>query len=155
MMTLYLLIERDKIFLYQKNGNNFVSQYIEGNDHVDYELNSIEDNITQVLNFLLDELNLASTNEFDFKIIVDESKFNFVAGKVVKALKSAEISSVEIIDMKPILFRFISSKSEANDDGVNFDGNNYVIVNSELQLRNFSLMGITLNEKDLMKFLLN
>ena len=147
MLNLYLLIEHDKIFIYTKtkNGNDLVSQYIEGSDYINYELNTIEADISRMLNVLLDEFNLDSAGELDFRVVVDEDNLRFAAERLVKTLKNAKISSVEIIDLKPILSGLIS-----HDDGVNFDGNNYVIVNGRLQRRKFSIMGKTLNEKDIM-----
>lgn len=148
MLNLYLLIEHDKIFIYTKtkNGHDLVSQYIEGSDYINYELNTIEDDISRMLNVLLDEFNLDSAGELDFRVVIDEDNLRFAAERLVKTLKNAKIS-VEIIDLKPILSGFIS---QFQNDGVNFDGNNYVIVNGRLQRRKFSIMGKTLNEKDIM-----
>ena len=158
MQTFYLLVEENRIFPFCKKGKEFINQYIDGNDHIEYDLRNFEDEIMKMVNILLDEFNLSSPEDIDFKIFVDDNRLYIETERLLRTLKAAKISSLEVIDLRKILFSVINKFSEiqmfmVKEYGINFDGKNYVVINNELLQKDFSLNGMTLSEKDLMKFL--
>lgn len=147
MLTFYILVEHDKIFLYQKDKSGFVNQYINGNEYIEYSSSSMKNDIDKLINVVLEEFNLVSSEEIGAKIILNKNDYS--SNMLTKVLKNSNVTILDVFDLSDILFNVIINRH--NNAGINFDGVNYVIINNKISQKNFSLLADTLSEKDLMK----
>lgn len=152
MKTLYLLIGKDRLYLYEKNGNSFERLYIEGNSFYEYDINNAKNSLEKLMQYLVDEYNLDTKAEIDFVVIDNEDKI--VSEVMRQAVGEYEKQKYDI----ECLIKNVSQKLSRDKSlmiqryGINFDGKNYLIDNDTIKKREFSLLGYTMQEDNLLKF---
>lgn len=153
MQTIYLIIGKDKLCLYEKNSNSFERLYIEGNPDYIYDINNAKSGIKSLMDSLVDEYNLDTMAEIDFIVIDNEDKIvSEVMGNVLGEYVSKKYSIDSL--MKDIINKLSRDKKLLiSEYGINFDGKNYQVADGKVKKAGFSLLGYTLQEDDLMKYL--
>lgn len=153
MQTFYMIIGKDALYLYEKNGRNYNRQYIEGNPEFHYQLNNIKKDIEKLLEVLVEEYNLDNQSELTFVVV---GNGNSVVTEVITKALDGHISDKR--DMGFIMPEIIQKlyKDEiplVKEYGVNFDGNNYRLMNGKLGMYDYHLLGYTLNEDKIMEYI--
>lgn len=145
MQTFYMVIGRDMLYLYEKDGTVFNRQYIEGNPEFHYQINHLKGDMERLLDLLAEEYNLDSKDEITFCLIENEDPS--VTKAFCKTLGGYTSRQYGLDVVMPEIIR----KMEADgiplirESGVNFDGRNYLLVNGKLNRRDYNLLGYTLD----------
>lgn len=152
MQKFYMITGKDKLFVYEKQGNDYIRQYIEGNAYYSYNLNNAKNDIEKLIESLVNEYNMETSAEIEFYVIDNE---NSVCSEVVEKALGDYIE--EKYSINSVLINVIQNlrkekKLMIDKFGVNFDGKNY-INNGQLIKKEFSLLGYTLNSDTIMKFI--
>lgn len=152
MQTIYLLIGKEKLYLYEKNANLFERLYIEGNPDYSYDINNVKYGIQQLMDNLVNEYNLDTKAEIDFIVIDNENEIiSEVVEKIIGEYESKKYT-IDSIIIKVFNKLSRDKKLLIEEYGINFDGKNYLLINGNLNKKEFSLLGYTLQEDNLMKY---
>ncbi len=152
MQTLYMVICRDALYLYEKDGTGFKRQYIEGNPEFHYQTNHMKDDVKKLLDVLVEEYNLDGRSELTFCLIENEEPS---VTKAVCRNLDGYISRQYSLDM---IIPEIIRKTKADgiplieESGINFDDRNYLPVNGKINKRDFNLLGYTLDMDKMMEY---
>lgn len=152
MQTFYLIVKKDCLSLFEKNGNTYERVYLGGNPEFYYSINSAKENIDKFMKMIIEEYNLDSISEIDLMVINNEEKI--VSDVVTKVLGESVRKTVQIdLLMKDILQKLNRDKELLiSEYGVNFDGKNYLLQDGEIKKEEFSLLGHTLSDELLMRY---
>lgn len=153
MQTFYMIIGKDALFLYEKNGTNYNRQYIEGNPEFHYQLNNIKKDMEKLLAVLTDEYNLDSQSELAFVVIGNGN--SVVTEAITRALDGHISDKCGLDSIMPEIINKIYKEEIplVKEYGINFDGHNYLLMNGKLDKRNYSLLGYTLNEDKIVEYI--
>lgn len=151
MKNLYMVIGKSELFLYEREGSQYNKQYIEGNPGFSYEFRSIENNISELLDALVNENNLEGRNEIQFTLIRKEDDRN---GEKVQACITNHVSTV--IGLKEVIENYIHQAildgiPMIDEYGINYDGNNYRMRDEKVTKSDFDLLGLTVSTDSLME----
>lgn len=153
MQTFYLLIGKSNLYVYEKKDNTYERLYIEGNPEYAYDLNSDKTSIEQLMDELVNEYNLDTKAEIDFIVVDNEDR---IVSEVMQKVLGEYQSKVYEIDF---LMKLVAGKLQRDSKmmidkfGINFDGKNYLLSDGGIVKNDFNLLGYTLNEDDLMKYI--
>lgn len=153
MQTFYLLIGKSNLYVYEKKDNTYERLYIEGNPEYAYDLNSAKTSIEQLMDELVNEYNLDTKAEIDFIVVDNEDR---IVSEVMQKVLGEYQSKVYEIDF---LMKLVAGKLQRDSKmmidkfGINFDGKNYLLSDGGIVKNDFNLLGYTLNEDDLMKYI--
>lgn len=148
-MKIYLAICRNKFYLYDETRKPV---YIDGEKFFDYETNKIREASRRLTDKLVDENNLADAGELKFFVLEnDDASLN-------ESFSKAQSSTVEKIFPLNDLLRKTIDALEKNPQlyvrelGINYDGTCYRAENSLLTKREYSLLALTIEPQELLKF---
>lgn len=153
MQTFHLIVQKNKLILFEKSGDNFERIHVEGNPELAYDLNCVKEDVDKLLSFLKNEYNLDSVEEIDFVMIDNENK---IISDILRKVLENHIK--EIVNIEQLILE-ISQKLSTDpklhilDYGINYDGINYLYQNGSVNKTDFSLLGYTLSADNLMKFM--
>ncbi len=153
MQTFYIIIKKEYLTIYEKNGNTYERVYLGGNPEYAYCVNSAKDYADRCFEMLMEEYNLDTIGEMDLIVIDNEDDIISDAmleafGDNVKQRISVEKLILEILGR---LGR--DKKLRIPDYGINFDGKKYFIKDKKVVKEEFSLLSYTLKDEMLMKFI--
>lgn len=153
MQTFYMIIEKGKIYLYDKSEKNIEKLYIEGNPEYLYEVNDALKDTTRLMEALVNEYNLSSTAEIEFVVVDNE---DHVISEVFEKVLSGYVRKKYPI--LPLLLNVSQKlgrekKLMIDEYGINYDTMNYRIINGKLSKFSFSLLGYTLQADELIKYI--
>lgn len=150
MQTFYLVIEKSSLSLFSLN--NYERIPIEGNEYYTYDLNYSTNYINILLEILANQFNLDSIGEIDFIVINNEDKI--ISEVMNKALEKhiKKIYDIEKI-VENLLYKLNRDKKLYIDKyGINFDGKSYIIQKNKVSKKEFNLLGYTITDEQLIKF---
>ena len=152
MQNFYMIIGKNELFLYEKNENGYVRQFIEGNSEYSYKLNNAKNDVDRLIKSLVNEYNMETSAEIEFVVIDNE---NTIYSETIEKALGEYVTKKN--DLKQILTNIIKKLKRDNklmidELGINFDGKNYVMSNNKLIKNDYSLLGYTLQADDIMKF---
>lgn len=152
MQKFYMIIGKNELFLYEKNENGYVRQFIEGNSEYSYKLNNAKNDVDRLIKSLVNEYNMETSAEIEFIVIDNE---NTIYSEIIEKALGEYVAKKN--DLKQILTNIIKKLKRDNklmidELGINFDGKNYVMSNNKLIKNDYSLLGYTLHADDIMKF---
>lgn len=156
MQEFYVIVGREQLYIYVKDGTKYERQYIKGKPEFCYQLNQAKSSMRELVKALMEEYNLDSEQEDD------QSKIAFLLIEgVAPAITGAVCNGLEgYLSKRYPLNEIISKvmkKLEAADTpllkefGANFDGVNYRWENGSIQKADFSLLAYTLQADDLIQ----
>ncbi len=75
MQKFYMIIGKNELFLYEKNENGYVRQFIEGNSEYSYKLNNAKNDVDRLIKSLVNEneYNMETSAEIEFIVIDNEN----------------------------------------------------------------------------------
>lgn len=151
MQEFYVIVGRELLYLYEKEGTKYSRQYIKGKPEFRYQLNQAKVDMERLINLLADEYNLDNNSDMQFTLIenvdkmVNEAIYRGLEGYLAKSCPLDAVMSdvVKKLEMDGVPF--------LKEYGVNFDGVNFRQSDSGIQKLEFSLLGCTLQADDLMR----
>ena len=158
-MTFYMIVGKEKLFLFDKAGPSCNRLYIEGNPDFLYDANQAEhdkkkdDDKKNLFITLIKEYNLDTHAELDFKVIYNEDP---IRSQVMKDVLGEHVSGqYEILDIVHGIAKSFTKDTKLMIDefGINFDGKNYMVRDNDIVKQDYSLLGYTLREEQIMRFL--
>lgn len=156
MQEFYVIVGRERLYLYVKDGAKYERQYIKGKPEFRYHLNQVKNDMKELLKALLEEYNLDSEpednqSEITFSLIesaapvITEAVCNGLEGYLSKRYPLDKIISDAMKELEaagtPLLKEY----------GANFDGANYRWGNGGVLKADFSLLAYTLQADDLIQ----
>lgn len=157
MQIFYMIIGKGKLYLYKKENNRYIKQYIEGNSFYKYEINQVKLDLQKLLERLVDEYNLETKAELEFYIVENEDELFSEA--VIKGLKEYVIKKYSLTEVLISVMEKLckDKKLKIKEFGINYDGKSYLlsgqISNKKVKKSEFSLLAYTICEDDIMKFI--
>jgi hypothetical protein len=148
-----MIIGKDKLYLYEKDNGAFERVYIEGNPEYSYNINSSKSHIERLMDYLKNEYNMDTTAKIDFVIIDNED--TVISNVLKNILHDYTKEKYSVDDLMIKIFQKLKrdKKLLIPDYGINFDGKNYSVKNSVLEKKEFSLLGYTINQDELMGYI--
>ena len=153
MQTLYMIIGKDALFLYAKEGVSYQRQYIAAKPEFPYQPSHIMEDIQTLLSLIMEEYNLEDRLELTFSVVegedtaLSEKVCSMLDGNISKRHPLYSVIFHIIIklegDGRPLIKEF----------GINFDGVNYRLVNGSIQKSNYNLLGYTMQADDLIQYI--
>ncbi len=152
-MKFFMIIGKDDLYVYEKEGSQYKKQFIEGNPSFSYELSNIQEDIKEFLELLANEKNLGEKTKLEFDVLENENKV--YTNAVIKSLQgcvSQRIDSSEIIKM---VFNELKKdkKLQIEQYGINYDGVSYKMENQKLIKGEFDLLAYTICADNIGDFL--
>lgn len=149
-MKFLLIVKRDKFTIIDPNRNNEVI-YINGEQDVLYEPTKAKICVENMVNALVDEYNLESKNDVQFKIFTNGD------ANVNKALEryANEDNMTDIKNIIKTIYKQLSENKDLliNEYGLNYDGINYSMINgNELSCGKFKLLAYVLQDEYIIKY---
>lgn len=155
MKRFLLFVENSKIVLYEKSEKGFKIQNINGNPFFNYSNISINEDIKELLEYLIDVFGLESSEEISFGILSGESKN--IKDLVCNAISrnGASVESIDITGLLKLLLKNLINEGIPLVDkyGINYKGSRYDFVNNVFTKLRFNLLSYTVTEEDLSKTL--
>ena len=151
MQTFYMVVEKERLYLFERSKNGFDRVYIEGNPDFLYSINAIRDYMKRLSAFIYEEYNLEHEEEMAFTLIDNENKI--ISDAIVNTLSGHIIEkiNVECLIKYIILELQRDEKLYISEYGVNYDGRNYILKGNEIIKSDFSLLGYTLDCEEIIR----
>lgn len=152
MQMFYVIIGRDKLYLYEKNGEEYSRQYIAGYPEFHYQINNVKNDSGKMMDGLVEEYNLENRSELSFCLI--GNKDPFITETVSTAFEEYIADRIDLCVIMSEIVKKLSmdEKLLVEEYGVNFGDINYRLVDEALQVTDYSLLGYTLQADDLVRF---
>lgn len=153
MQTFYVIIKKNNLVVYEKDGNSYKKVFLEGEPEYYYNVNSAKDYIDKFLEVVASEYNLDTIGEVDFILIDNEDTI------VSKAVTGAFGEFVKrIINIEELITGISSSigrdkKLHISEYGINYDGKKYVVKNGKMEKEDFNLLAYSIKDDMIMKFI--
>lgn len=151
MQEFYVIVGRETLYLYEKEGAEYHRQYVHGKPEFRYQVSQAKDDMKKLFELLADEYNLDDNSDMRFTlienadVIVTEAVCRGFAGYLVKR---CPLNAVVMDAMKKLAAEGVPLIEEY---GVNFEGVNYRQGNGGIQRSDFHLLGCTLQADELMR----
>jgi len=153
METIFLFLLSNTFSFYEIQGSAISPIRINGENLIKYERNSIPEELQEAIAGLCNEKNLENGSLSSF-VLIENVDPNVNAG-FRNALKDKCKGSIPLaLIMKTALEQLKKDPScRIELGGINFDGRNYTISDGCVKESSFNLLGYTIPQDDLMKFL--
>lgn len=149
MMKFYLAICKNKFYLYDEARKPV---HIDGNPFFDYERNKIREATLELTEKIVDDNNLANKNELKFLVVGNsDAVLNESFAKAQGNLIAKKYPLNELL-RKTIRELAKNPKLYVNELGVNYDGECYNVENEILTAREYSLLALSIEPKELLNF---
>lgn len=149
MMKFYLAICKNKFYLYDEARKPV---HIDGNPFFDYERNKIREATFELTEKIVDDNNLANKNELKFLVVENsDAVLNESFAKAQGNLIAKKYPLNELL-RKTIRELAKNPKLYVNELGVNYDGECYNVENEILTAREYSLLALSIEPKELLNF---
>lgn len=147
-MKFFMIIERNAIYTYEKNGQHYDLQYIEGSKSFSYSMSSIYENINEYLDALANEKNLGTKAMLEFDVL--ESSEEFCNIGVINALEGYIEKKYNINEAIEMVIKKLSKDKGLMIDhyGINYDGYSFLLVDGQIQKGEFDLLAYTVHSDD-------
>lgn len=152
-MKFFLIIGRNALYIYEKNGQKFERQFIEGSDKVIIDSNNIVENVNSFMETLADEKNLGTIGNLEFDVLeCEESKYNT---DVVVALKEHIENKYYLSDILVTIIRKLLRDKKLMVDlyGINYEGYSYKIENNNVCQGSYDLLAYTIHSDDIISLM--
>lgn len=152
MQTFYVVIKKEVLIIYEKDGDSFERVYLGGNPEYSYSVNCSQEHINKLFECLIEEYNLDTIGEVDF--IVVENEDQIVSKSVVNALGQ---SVKNLINIEGLMIKISEGigrdkKLRIREYGINFDGKRYLFEDEKISKEDFCLLSYSLSDDMLMQF---
>ena len=149
-MHFFVIIGKESLYVYEKVGNKFEKQFIEGSYCYPYDINNGDEEIDTFMDALANEKNLGTKAKLQFDILESEDQIH--TNYVLKSMDQYICEKYELADtIFMLLKKLLKDKTlKIEKYGINYDGNCYRINNQQLVKGPFNLLAYTICEDDIM-----
>ena len=152
-MKFFVIIGKENLYVYEKNGSRYEKQFIEGNAFYPYDVCQVKADIDAFLDSLANEKNLGTKAKLEFEVLEnpDPIRTNSVM-RILGEFTKRRLQAPEVI--RDAIQKLSRDKTLMIDAyGINYDGRNYKMDGQMLLDGPFDLLGYTIHEDDIMDLL--
>lgn len=152
-MKFFLVIGRTAVYTYERNGQEFTVQNIEGSEGYPVESSSVAADVGSYLNALANEKNLGTKAKLEFDVIEGADRFRNEA--IGKALKEYAEQTYPLAEALRTACQRLSRDRDLHIDrfGINYEGHSYRMVEGDIVQGEFDLLAFTINSKDVLEMM--
>lgn len=152
-MKFFMIIGKENLYVYEKNGDRYEKQFIEGNAFYPYDMRCVEESIETFLKDLANEKNLGTIAKMEFEVLENTDKIR--TNSVVRVLGEYVEKQLQLSDtIKKIIQKLSKDKALMIDTyGINYDGVCYKMDGQLIWEGPFDLLGYTIHEDDIVDLL--
>lgn len=152
-MKFFLIIGRNALYTYERDGQRFEPQFIEGSELFSINSTNISEDINSYMEILANEKNLGTIVKLEFEVL-EGSEESFSAA-VVNALgdhvnKVYPLKSTLMTVVKKLLR---DKKLMIDTYGINYEGCSYKMENNSLLQEEFDLLAYTIHSNDVVSMM--
>lgn len=149
-MKFYLAVCRNRFYVF--DGETRQVERIDGNPYVEYEQNKVREGVRRLVAALLENRNKEDRWELHFDLI--ESTDELLNEAVIRELDERDMKRYSAVDlMNRALVELSKDRSlHIRDLGANYDGECYHIGDGPMWRNEYSLLALTLEPTDLLKY---
>lgn len=149
-MKLFVAIGKKALYTYEKDGQKFNIEYIEGHDAFPYNPRNAADDINDYLEALSNEKNLGTKAKLEFDVLDSVDEYcNTAVFHVLEGENYVNRRYPINVALEEVIKKLSKDKKLLIDEyGINYDGNSYKIQNGKLVKREFDLLAYTVHCKD-------
>lgn len=153
MQALYMIIGKEALYLYAKEGADYQRQYIEASPEFPYQAGRVQDDIKELLKVLVEEYNLEDVSELTFSVVGNTDPI--ITEMICSVLNGNISNQYELYSVisQIILKLVMDEKLMIREFGINFDGFNYRLIDGDMQKGDYNLLGYTLQTDDFIKYI--
>ena len=147
-MKFFIIIGRNALYTYERNGQRFESQFIEGSESFSINSINISEDVNAYMEILANEKNLGTIAKLEFEVL-ESSNTNL--NKAIVSAFGDHIVKVHVLDnaLKTVMKKLLRDKKLLIDTyGINYEGCSYKIENNNLLQGDFDLLGYTIHCND-------
>ncbi|MDE7312363.1 MAG: hypothetical protein K2N87_12210 [Eubacterium sp.] len=147
-MKFFMIISKKALYTYQKNGQGFEPQFIEGSNLYPYNSSSICEDINAYLEALAYEKNLGTKAKLEFDIL--ESTDQLRNAEIFRVLEDYTDKRYQIDDALKTVLKKLSrdKKLMISEYGINYDGYSYKL-SGDIEKKEFDLLAYTVHSEDM------
>lgn len=152
-MKFFVVIGRNALYTYEKSGQRFETQFIEGSDRYSYHLSNISEEINEYLDALANEKNLGTKAKLEFDVL--ESADDFCNIGIFSILNSYVDKKYELNSSIETVIKKLSRDKALmiSEYGINYDGYSYSMNDGTLEKAEFDLLAYTIHSRDVIELM--
>lgn len=152
-MKFFIIIGRNALYTYEREGQRFELQFIEGSELYSINSTNISEDINSYMEILANEKNLGTIAKLEFEVL-EGSEDTFTAS-VVSALGEhiEKVYSLKNTLMTVIKKLQRDKKLMIDTYGVNYEGCSYKIEDNNLLIGEFDLLAYTIHSNDVVSLM--
>lgn len=152
-MKFFIIIGRNVLYTYKRDGQHFESQFIEGSELFTLNSTNISEDVNSYMEILANEKNLGTIAKLEFEVLEGaEDNFN---SAVINALGE---HIIKVYSLKSTLMTVVKKlqrdkKLLIDTYGINYEGRSYKIENNSLAQEEFDLLAYTIHTNDVVSLM--
>lgn len=152
-MKFFVIIGKDNLYVYEKNGSSFEKQFIEGSSFYPYDVTHVDADINGFLDDLADEKNLGTKAKLEFDVL--ENGDSVRTGSVMRVLGDYVEERLPLSETVRKVIKKLGKDKDLFIDkyGINYDGTCYKMDGQTLLSGPFDLLAYTIHEDDVVELL--
>lgn len=151
-MKFFVIIGKENLYVFERNGGRAERQYIEGNPFYPYDFNNTSEDVNAFLDDLTNEKNLGTKAKLEFEILENADPIRTEA--VMRVLDEYKKEVYKLPDTILSVLKKLSKDKELKiaEYGINYDGSCYKMDSQNKLLSSpFDLLAYTIHEDDIME----
>lgn len=147
-MRFVMIISHRALYTFEKNGQSFETQFIEGSEEFPISANNVSEDTGIYMDTLADEKNLGTTAMLEFDVIeCSDTGYNNSVRSVLGDRVNNVYSFKDMIET--VLKKLMRDKKLLVDKyGINYDGYSYRLNNNAIVRGEFDLLAYTVHGSD-------
>lgn len=152
-MKFFIIIGRNALYTYERDGQRFEPQFIEGSELFTLNSANISENVNSYMEILANEKNLGTIAKLEFEVL-EGSEDNINAAVVNTFREHID----KVYPLKNTLMTVVKKlqrdkKLMIDTYGINYEGCSYKIENNSLVQEEFDLLAYTIHGNDVVSLM--
>ena len=143
-MKFFIIIGKNALYTYERNGQRFEQQFIEGSESFAINASSVAEDVNSYMEILANEKNLGTIAKLEFEVV--EGSESSINKEIVTAL-GEYVEKIHGLDeiLKTVIKKLLRDKKLLIDTyGINYEGRSYKLVDNNILRGEFDLLGYTI-----------
>lgn len=152
-MKFFIIIGRNALYTYERDGQRFEPQFIEGSETYTLNSTNIPEDVNSYMEILANEKNLGTIAKLEFEVLEGaEDNLNAV---VINALEEHIIKKYSLKNTLMTVIKKLQRDKKLMIEiyGINYEGYSYKLKNNGLEKDNFDLLAYTIHSSDLVNLM--
>lgn len=148
-MKFLIVIGNNTLYTYERDGQQFRPQYIEGGVGFDISTVNIVEDVNNYMEILANEKNLGTVAKLEFEIL--EGTNPNINKAIINALESYIDKVYRLEDiLKSVINKLLRDKKLMIDTyGINYDGYSYMFRDNVIHRNEYDLLAYTIHSDDI------